>query len=225
MTAKVEKCGKKKVSIYVVDDHPVVRKGLSQYINEIDEFIVCGSAGDAETALRELNVLKPDVVIIDISLQGTSGFELTRGIKERHKNMHVLIHSMHCETAYVEKAIRAGADGYVVKSEPIENINAAICGIMKGERFLSSDLRNKLLDILIDQSSGKSIDPVTALTVREFEVFRKIGEGFGMEEIAGELRLSVKTVQTYRERIKEKLGMDKSKDLVHFAYQWVSANK
>ncbi|MFC1670824.1 response regulator [Spirochaetota bacterium] len=213
-----------RVTIYILDDHQIVRKGLSQYINESDEFVVCGGAGDASTAIQEINSIKPDLVIADISLEGANGFEFAKALKERHKNIYVLFHSMHNEIPYVERAMRAGADGYVCKNEPIENVLIAAKTILKGERYLSKDLKDKLLNKLIDGTSAESVDPISRLTNREFEVFKRIGKGFSMNEIADELRLSVKTVQTYRERIKEKLNIKKSKDLVHFSFQWITAN-
>lgn len=213
-----------RTTVYVVDDHQVVRKGLSQYINESEDLIVCGGAADADTALREINTLNPDVIVVDITLGSTSGLELTKAIKERHANAKVLVHSMHQEIAYVERAIRAGASGYVVKNEPIENVIKAIRTVLDGERYLNEDIKSSLLEKFIDDSSNVTIDPVSALTNREFEVFQRIGKGYSMDEIAEELRLSVKTVQTYRERIKEKLKMNRSKDLVHFAYEWMTAN-
>ena len=213
-----------KTNVYIVDDHQVVRKGLSQYINESDEFIVVGGAGDADTAMREVNILKPDIIIVDISLGGVSGFELAKALKDRHDNIYILMHSMHQEIAYIERSIKAGADGYIIKNEPIENVLKAMNMVMSGERYFHDNVKEKLLSKLIDDSSDKEKDPVTLLTNREFEVFEKIGEGFSMDEIADELKISIKTVQTYRERIKEKLHIKKSKDLVHFAFQWVSVN-
>lgn len=220
MSDKLFQSGCDRVPVYVVDDHPVVRKGLSEYINESDDFIVCGSAGDAEAALREINELEPEVVIVDIVLQGTGGLDLVRAVKERHRGIRAIVHSMHEGTTYVERAVRAGADGYVVKSEPIEQVLVALRRVLKGQRYLNDSLKDQLLDKFIGDREADMTDPVETLTNREFEVFQRIAEGKSIHEIALSLHLSEKTVQTYRDRIKEKLGLEKSRDLVHFAFQW-----
>ena len=212
------------VSIYIIDDHQIVRRGLSLLLNSTEGFVVCGGTGDADMALRELNTLNPDVVIVDISLKGISGFEITKAIRERYKNILVLIHSMHNDSSYAERAIRLGARGYVAKSEPVGNVVKAINCILNGEIYINDDLKDELL--------GKFLKPVgdpdnfaDSLTSRELDVFKGIGRGQSLKEIADSLGLSTKTVQTYRDRIKEKMHLKKSNELIRIAYQWVSSNQ
>ena len=211
-----------KAKIYIVDDHQVVRDGLSQYINSTENLVICGMAGDADTALREINIAEPRLVIVDLSLKGASGFELIKAIKERYRDVLILIHSMHEEMAYIERAIRSGANGYVRKNEPVENVITAIEKILRGERYLGDDIKDIFLEALIDNYLSNSADPVNRLTDREFDVFKRISTGRNLNDIAAELRISAKTVQTYRERIKEKLNLKSSKDLLHFAYKWAT---
>ncbi len=208
-----------KKSVFIVDDHPVVRQGLTQFINSEDDLYVCGDAEDANIAIKGINSLKPDIVIADITLKGTSGIELTTAIKSRF-NIPVLILSMHDENLYAERAIRAGAAGYVMKKEPMEKVIYAIHEILKGKIYLSPDLKEMLLSKLLKTSSDEMESPLDSLTNREMEVFRLIGFGLSTKNIARELSLSIKTIETYRERIKRKLSLKDSSELVQYAVQW-----
>jgi len=215
---------KRPVSIYVIDDHQVVRKGLSLLLNSTDGFVVCGGTGDADMALRELNSLNPDIVIVDISLKGINGFELTKAIRERYKNVQILIHSMHNDSSYAERAIRLGARGYVAKSEPVGNVVKAINCILNGEIYINEDLKDELLGKFL-KPAGDPDNFTDSLTARELDVFKGIGSGLSLKEIADNLGLSTKTIQTYRDRIKEKMNLKKSNDLIRIAYNWVSSNQ
>jgi DNA-binding NarL/FixJ family response regulator len=213
--------GKKKFkkSVFIVDDHPVVRQGLTQFINGEDDLYVCGDAEDANSAIKGINSLKPDIVIADISLKGISGIELTAAIKSRF-NIPVLILSMHDENLYAERAIRVGAAGYIMKKESMEKVIAAIHEVLMGKIYLNIDLKERLLSKLLKTSPDEIESPLDSLTNREIEVFRLIGLGLSTRHIARELALSVKTIETYRERIKRKLDLKDSAELIQYAVQW-----
>lgn len=214
---------KSKKSVFIVDDHPVVRQGLTQFINGEDDLYVCGDAEDANSAIRDINSLKPDIVIADISLKGISGIELTAAIRSRF-NIPVLILSMHDENLYAERAIRAGAAGYIMKKESMEKVIAAIHEVLKGKIYLQADLKERLLSKLL-KISQELESPLECLTNREIEVFRLIGLGLSTRHIARELALSVKTIETYRERIKRKLDLKDSAELIQYAVQWGLGNQ
>ncbi len=207
-----------KKKVLIVDDHPVVRQGLAAFINGEEDFIVCGDAEDADTAIRIINDLKPDIIIADLSLKGTGGIELTAAIKSRF-NIPVLILSMHDENFYAERAIRAGARGYVMKKESMEVVIRALRDILAGRIYVSEDLKERLLGRLLTTPEIRQ-SPLESLTNREMDVFQLIGRGLSNRHIAQELSLSVKTVETYRSRIIEKLKLKDSGELVQFAIQW-----
>ena len=214
-----------KVKIYIVDDHQVVRSGLLRFINDYDDFVVCGDTGDPFTAIKEIEQLQPQVVIVDISLKDMNGIELTSEIKSNYDDVLILIHSMHSEPVYAERSIKAGARGYVTKDESLDNIIKAINVILDGNIYLDDSLKNKLLGKLLGPSNETLNNPANCLTNREFEVFKMVGQGLSMRDIADKLELSIKTVQTYRDRIKNKMNLLKSRDLVHYAIQWMLKNK
>lgn len=205
--------------VFIVDDHSVVRQGLSQFINSESDLEVCGEAEDANEAIKGIDRFEPDVLLVDISLKGANGIELTKAIKNRF-NLPVLILSMLDEHIYAERAIKAGAKGYIMKSESIEKVIGALRDILKGKIFLSPALKETLLNKLLLDPSDRGDSPIDSLTNRELEVFRLIGEGLSTRYIAGDLLLSVKTIETYRERIKKKLNLHNSDELVQYAIQW-----
>ncbi|HOD14038.1 MAG TPA: response regulator transcription factor [Spirochaetota bacterium] len=207
-----------KKKVFIVDDHPVVRQGLAVFINGEEDFIVCGDAEDAEGAIRQINDLRPDIIIADLSLKGTSGIELTTAIKSRF-NIPVLILSMHDENFYAERAIRAGARGFIMKKESMETVVRGLRDILNGKIFVSDEIKERLLGKLLT-SSDVMQSPLDGLTNREMDVFHLIGRGMSNRHIAQELSLSVKTVETYRSRIIEKLKMKDSSELVRYAVQW-----
>ena len=210
-----------KKRLLIVDDHPIVRQGITRLINYEEELMVCGEAGNAKEALETVKREKPDMVIVDISLKGRSGLELIKDLRMRHKDLPVLVVSMHDESLYAERVLRAGAKGYIMKQEPPEKVLNAIRQVLSGKIFVSEKMREKILQRYVLGSSQKNVSTVECLSDRELEVFRLIGKGMGTRQIAKELDLSIKTVETYREHIKEKLNLENSSKLLQYAIDWV----
>ncbi len=214
------------INILIVDDHPIVREGLKQLISNEKDIIVSGSVEDANKALEEIKNKSYDLLIIDISLKGSiSGLELTKTINNSYPNLPILILSMYDESIYAERAIRAGARGYIMKHEMTGTIVKAIRRILEGKIYLSDEMSSKLLNELIFKQGEKVTSSVEKLTDRELEVFQLIGDGFKTQDIAVKLCLSVKTIDTYRMRIKEKLNINDSVELTKIAIEWVNNNK
>src|SRR5205085_12686709 len=195
----------KKQRIILVDDHPVLRKGLVRLIDSKNEFVVCGEASTAVDAMTLIQELKPDLVIADIGLPGTSGIELTKTIRTEFPQLPVLILSMHEEALYATRALRAGATGYIVKQDAIDNISAALREALNGRRYLSPVIAAQLQHHGPDGQTVSTEDPVSLLTDREFEIFEMIGKGHEVREISDALGVSPKTVETHRTNIREKL--------------------
>ncbi len=207
--------------IFIVDDHPVVRRGLTQFINSKEGMEVCGDAPDATTAIAAINRNNPDIVIVDIRLRGTNGIELIKAITMRYRSIKTLVLSMHDENSYVEQSLRAGAMGYVLKTDPEGIIIEAINSIVNGEMYLSSSLRDKMIETMIWHSANiKGLD-ITSLSEREREIFSLIGHGLNTRQIAERLYLSTSTIGTYRERIKSKLNVTSPGELVRLAVQQI----
>ena len=205
--------------IFIVDDHPVFRKGLALLINEEKDMSVCGEAEDVNEAKRAIERTAPDMVIVDITLKDKSGLELIRDLRDRDRNLPILVVSMHEEALYGERALKAGARGYIMKEEMSANITHAIRHVLSGKIYAS----HSLISALIDTSSRKTdsvSDPVSTLSDRELEVFQLIGKGYGRKDIAETLNVSVKTVGSYREIIKRKLHLKNSPDLMKRAIEW-----
>jgi DNA-binding NarL/FixJ family response regulator len=209
----------KKGRVFVVDDHPIVREGISALIDREPDLTICGAAEEARTALEALETLKPDILIVDISLNGPTGLELVRSIRARDAKLPVLILSMHDECIYAERALRAGANGYVMKQEATEKVIAAVRRILGGEIYVSERVANKMLQRFVG-SKPPDHSPVEGLTDRELEVFLLIGEGRGTRQIADELHVSIKTVESYQAHIKEKMSLKSGRELVQQAIQW-----
>jgi DNA-binding NarL/FixJ family response regulator len=210
-----------KQRVLIVDDHPIVRQGITRLINFEEELVVCGEAGNAKEAMEAIAKDEPELVIVDISLKGRSGLELIKDIKMRYENLPVLVVSMHDESLYAERVLRAGAKGYIMKQEPPEKILDAIRQVLGGKIFVSEKMREKMLQRYVLGSSQRNVSSVDQLSDRELEVFRLIGKGMGTRQIAKELDLSIKTVETYREHIKEKLNLENSSKLLQYAIDWV----
>ncbi|MCA9396875.1 MAG: response regulator transcription factor, partial [Candidatus Omnitrophica bacterium] len=198
-----------KKQILIVDDHPLYRKGLTEYINEEHDFNVCGEASDSTEAMEAIKNLKPDAVTLDISLQGPNGVDVVKSIKARYGELPVLIVSMHDESLYAERVLRAGAKGYVMKSEAADKILTALRRILKGQIYLSESMTDKMLEKQV-RGIPKDVSSVESLSDRELEVFQLIGQGETTNNIAKKLHLSVKTVETYRANIKNKLNLSNS---------------
>ncbi len=212
----------KRKKIFIVDDHPVFRYGLSQLIKLEMGLEVCGEADSAEKALPMIRELKPDLVIVDIGLEGASGLELTKDIVAMNPNMPVLIVSMYEEALYAERALRQGARGYVMKQRTYETVIAAIKKILSGGIYLSEQMSEKIISRAVAGTPSSTDDPLAGLTDREIEVLRLIGNGKSVRDISATLNLSVNTVNTYRERIKSKLGLKNNLELQKYAIHAMS---
>ncbi len=208
--------------IFLVDDHEMFREGLRQLIDREADFRVSGDAASAEEALTKINNSLPDLVITDISLGGTSGIDLVKTLKVEHPELAVLVVSMHEESLYAERALRAGAMGYVMKQEPAKTVKLAIRKVLGGDIHLSEKMASALLGKLVhERSSEPPASLVESLSNRELEVFRMLGQGKASREIAEELNLSVATINSFRNRIKEKLNLKNSSELILQAIHWV----
>ncbi len=205
--------------IFIVDDHPVFRKGLALLINEEKDMTVCGEAEDVNEAKRAIERDRPDMVIVDITLKDKSGLELIRDLHARDDALPMLVVSMHEETLYAERALKAGARGYIMKAEMTTNIISAIRHVLTGKIYAGHEIISALIG-LSGKKTDITADPVTTLSDRELEVFQLIGKGYGRKEIAGILNVSVKTVGSYREYIKRKLHVKNSPDLMKRAIEW-----
>jgi DNA-binding NarL/FixJ family response regulator len=209
-----------KKRILVVDDHPIVRQGLALLINREPDLLVCGEAEEAMGAMHVLASAKPDVLIVDISLNGPDGIDLLKNIRTIHPTLPVLILSMHDESIYAERALRAGANGYIMKQEATEKVLVAVRRILNGEIYVSERISNQILKHYITGSGTIRNSSIGDLSDRELEVFRLIGEGHGTRQIAEELHVSVKTVESYQAHIKEKLSLRNARELMQRAFQW-----
>lgn len=209
-----------KVKVLLVEDHPIFRKGLAQIIDATPNLAVCGEADDYFGALRLLAERDPDVAIVDISLRDASGIELVKDIRRKHPRVLILMLSMFDENIYAERALRAGARGYLMKAEAPETVITAVNRILAGKVYVSENVEARILDRLVEGGSGAAGDPVELLSDRELEIYRLIGGGLGTREIAAKLHASVKTVENHRAHIKEKLGLKSSIELVQHATLW-----
>jgi DNA-binding NarL/FixJ family response regulator len=217
----VAKASRQKRKVFVVDDHAIVREGLSTIINQQPDLMVCGAAEDAQTALKAVTTLHPDLVIVDISLKGVNGIELIKQIQQRDEEIPILVLSMHDESLYVERVLRAGARGYIMKQEGTEKVVTAIQRILAGEVYVSETMGTKLLGTFRTKGVDRNGRSVERLSDRELEVFRLIGQGYKTRHIADTLHVSVKTIETYRENIKQKMNFTNSTELLRHAIQWV----
>ncbi len=225
--ATVKKQAKKnetKTQILLVDDHPVVRDGLTTIINHQRDLNVCGGADDAHQALKAISELKPDIVVVDISLKNSDGIELTKSIKAKYPKLRVLVLSVHDESIYAERALRAGARAYLMKEVVSENIVKAIRSVLKGEIYVSDTISKKFLHKIAGDKAATTKTPIENLSDREFEIFRLIGVGYKASQMAKRLHLSVKTIETYRGRLKEKLNITDASKLLRYAIKWVSSD-
>jgi DNA-binding NarL/FixJ family response regulator len=207
-------------NILIVDDHPIVRQGLRQVIDAESGLSVCCEAESPPEALGQMAKLAPDLVLVDLRLGNSDGLDLIKSIRSTLPATKILVLTMHAESFYAERALRAGADGFLTKQEASENVVGAIRKLLAGEMFVSDRISPKLLRKLIT-GDGRKADPVERLSDRELQVFRLIGEGLASQEIADALSLSVKTIETYRAHIKEKLELEDARRLVQTAIRWV----
>jgi DNA-binding NarL/FixJ family response regulator len=213
---------KPRARVLIVDDHPAVREALALRIGRQPDLEVCGEAADTSEALRLIADAEPDVAVVDITLKTGNGIDLIKRIKDRNSDVRILVWSMHSESLYAERALRAGALGYVNKDQATDRIVEAIRRVLEGKIYLSETMADRLLRRAVaGQRREAAYSPLAALANRELEVFRLIGEGLKTADVAGRLHLSIKTVETYRDRIRQKLALDDGTALVHYATQWV----
>ncbi len=212
-----------KKRVLIVDDHPILRKGLSLLINSEPDLTVVAEADNAQRALEKIEAHKPDLLIVDISLPGIDGIELIKTVKLTHRDLPALVVSMHDESLFAERALRAGARGYIMKQEALEKLLVAIRRVLAGEIFVSEKIATSMLEKMVSSEDRAVSSPIDLLSNRELTVFRMIGQGYKTSQIAEKLHLSVKTIESYRAHIKEKLKLADGTDLLKYAIQWVQS--
>ena len=212
-------------SVLIVDDHPIVRHGLAQLIDDGPRFNVCGQTACASEALTLVQRLKPDVMVVDLSLEGGNGLELIKQVKAQGLDTRMLVSSMHDEMLYAERSLRAGAMGYINKEQATDKIVEAINQILEGRIYLSEPMTERVLHRMMRKGHDADSSPIQSLSDRELEVFEMIGKGLTTQQIARKLHLSPKTVETHREHIKSKLDLKNNNELVRHAVQWVLENQ
>jgi len=216
-----KKAAQAQTKILIVDDHPMMREGLAQLISQQPDMMVCGEAESASQALEGISTQKPDVAIVYISLKGASGIELIKNLKSLRPSVAIIVLTMHDESLYAERALRAGARGYIMKRETAKRIIAAIRDVLEGKLYVSERLTKLFAEKFVVGQTTTVSSPIEQLSDRELEVFQLIGQWKKTKEIAHELHLSIKTVEYYREQIKQKLSLNGSVELTHYATSWV----
>jgi len=225
MNPTLSKTVARKSRIFIVDDHPLVREGLTDLINGQDDLIVCGEAKDSAQAIDEIMKARPDVALIDISLTNESGLELVKQLARQFPQVALIILSMHDETLYAERALRAGARGYVMKHETSKSVLASIRRVLGGGVYVSERINKRIASRLDSSRELVTTSPVERLSDRELEIFRLLGQGRTTSQIAGDLKLSLKTVQAYCARAKEKFGATSLNELLRAAIRWDDASQ
>ncbi len=218
MTPKKTKARKK---ILVVDDHPIMREGLAQLINHEPDLTVCGDAETAEQALTAVQSLQPDLVLADITLPGKNGLEFIKDLQAMRPDLAVLVLSMHDESLFAERVLRAGGRGYIMKQEGGKKLMGAIRQVLAGQIYVSEKMSARILENFSGRRSDSGASPIEKLTDREFEIFQLIGRGKGSRDIAEQLHISVKTVEVHRANMKEKLQLKTAPELVRHAVRWI----
>lgn len=218
----------KKAKVFIVDDHPVLRQGLAMLINQEEDMVFAGEAGDASSAMEGIEAVHPDLVLMDISLEGTSGIELTKNLLVKHPELLVLMISMYDESVYVDRALQVGAKGYLMKREVTDHIILAIRKVLSGEIYVSERWKEKL----INKFAGRKTEVGTqsefssqSLSDRQLEVLQLMGQGYSTKKIACELHVSVKTVESHYANIKVKLDLENFHELIQHAVKWSIAEK
>lgn len=214
---------KKEKKILIVEDHPIFRMGMCELIAEEKDLIVCGSADDVDEARNLVELTRPDLVIVDLSLKSSNGMTLIKEMNKYYKEIPVLVLSMHEESLHAKRCLLAGAKGYLMKHETKDSIIGAIRKIFAGKKYISQRVMDSLLDKFGGESEAIPGSPAIGLTDRELEIFQMIGQGFSSGQIAEKLHLSVKTISAHRERIKQKLGAKTSGELVRYAVLWLES--
>ncbi|HTA30965.1 MAG TPA: response regulator transcription factor [Candidatus Cybelea sp.] len=220
----MRKSSPEKSRILIVDDHPLFCEGLRRMLDRHPSLSVCGQVPDADSVLKSVAELKPDLVLMDISLEGTNGIDVTKSLKAKYPELPILVVSMHDEALYAERALRAGAQGYIMKNQPIQIVRDAIFKVLGGDIFLSEKMSTSVLAKLLLGKEDEAMSSVKQLSDRELEVFQMLGEGKSSRQIAEALNLTIPTIHSFRNRIKEKLQFKNSTELVLHAMQWVREN-
>lgn len=215
---------RKRARVLIVDDHPSVREALALRIGLQPGLEVCGEAADMSEALRLVDDTRPDVAVVDISLKTGNGIDLIKRIKDRNNSVRMLVWSMHSESLYAERALRAGAMGYINKDQATDKIVEGIRQVLDGKIYLSDAVAQKMLHRAAGGGREVACSPLDSLADRELEVFRLIGNGVKTKQIAERLHLSVKTIETYRDRIRQKLQLSDGTELAHYATNWMLEN-
>jgi DNA-binding NarL/FixJ family response regulator/HPt (histidine-containing phosphotransfer) domain-containing protein len=211
----------KRFKIFIVDDHPLIRQGLAHQMQLQPDLKICGQAATAHEALKAIDKVRPDLVILDITLTGSDGMSLIKDMKLRSLKCFILVLSMHDESLYAERTLKAGAQGYIMKHEaPSELLKAVYC-VLDGEIYLSKTMEAKMLHKIADSASSEKTLPEGSLSDRELQTFQLIGQGRGTREIAAELNISPKTVESYRAHIKVKMNLKNARELTQYAIHWV----
>jgi DNA-binding NarL/FixJ family response regulator len=214
-----------KSRVFLVEDHAVVREGLAAIIGGEGDMFICGSAGSIRETMPLIRETAPDVVLVDITLGDGNGMDLIEQIHRHDPKLPILVLSMHDEAVYGERALRAGAKGYIMKSEAMDKVRAAIRRVLAGEIYVSESMSARMVQKLINLRVPKAPTMLDTLSDREFQIFRMIAEGAGPTEIAQKLNLSVKTIETHREHIKDKIGAKSGADLRRFAAEWLNEGR
>jgi DNA-binding NarL/FixJ family response regulator len=209
-----------KIKILLVDDHPLVREGLANLISQQSDFEICGEAGNEPQALQLIETVRPDVTIVDITLENGSGIELIKSIKAIYPAVKTLVLSMHDESLYAERALRAGARGYIMKREVAKKIIDGIRSVLAGQLYVSEKIAAKMTEKFVEGGTAATTSPIEQLSNRELEVFQLLGHGHSTRQIADHLHVGFKTVQAYNARIKEKLNLDNATELLRAAMHW-----
>jgi DNA-binding NarL/FixJ family response regulator len=207
--------------VFLIDDHTVVRNGLAELLNHTSDLQICGEAASAEEALEKIESSTPEIALVDLTLGEMTGLELIKTLKTRLPQLPLLVLSMHDESFYAERCLRAGAKGYIMKKEAIEQVEHAIRQILDGKVYLSQKMSDQFLLAVARGDAAKIGSPVNLLSDRELEVFECIGRGLGASEIARKLHLSVKTIESYQAKLKEKLNLKDSSALFQYTLHWV----
>ncbi len=214
-----------KTRVFIVDDHPLLRKGLGELINQQLDMTICGEAEDAPEALKAVCQIRPDLVIVDISLKSQNGIELIKNIKAVNPSIQILVLSMHDESIYALRVLKAGAKAYVMKQEVVDKVMEAIRRIRAGKVFVSERVAAQMLSQVVDGNDPSRNSPVDSLSDRELEIVTMIGNGTATREIAKRLSISIKTVESHRAHIKDKLSLTNATQLVQWCVRWVEETK
>jgi DNA-binding NarL/FixJ family response regulator len=215
---------KSRIRVFLADDHPIVRRGFQLLLGMERDLMVCGEADNGPAALQKILALKPDVAVVDLFLKSSNGLELIKQLRAQGLKLKILVFTMQGEGLYAERALRAGADGYITKEEGTEKAIEAIRLLMQGKRYVSPAMADKMMETMVGNTPGAG-SAVQSLSDRELEVLELLGHGLGSRDIAEKLHLSIKTIESHREHLKTKLGLTRAPELVSYAFNWVHGEK